>query len=156
MMAAVQAWWAFQIGLMQRFWGHRTLQHRHYRAAVEAFSRAIAFQPDYVDAYLSRGLLYWRELQLPAEAVEDFTTVMRIAPGCVEALFYRGMAHQNMGDYAAAVADLRTAVALGEGTAWHYGAYRQLAALEPILDELLGRLELGDAPLLPAGDGIED
>lgn len=144
--------WAYQRGLLQRFWGHRNLRRLHYEAAVRSFSQALALQVDYVEARLDRGLVYWRELQEYELAIEDFSYVLRLDPSRIEAFFYRSMAYQNLGDYPAAVADLRVALALGEGSQWHYDIYRQLAALEPILDELGSGLDAGETvDLLPDG-----
>ena len=143
---------AYQQGLLQRFWGHRTLRRVHYEAAVRSFSQALTLRSDFINARLDRGLVYWRELQEYQLAIADFSQVLRLDPGRIEALFFRSMAYQNLGDYASALADLRVALARGEGADWHHDAYRQLAALEPILDELKAGLGAGEVrPLLPDG-----
>ncbi len=136
---------------MLRFWGHMTVRRGFYEDSVEAFSRAIRLVPDSVDAHLVRGLLYWRELQDARRAIADFSAVLRLDPTCSEALFYRGMAYQAQGDYAAAAADLRAAIEQAPGAIWRENAYDQLIAIEAILDDLAVRL--GGVPdgLLPAG-----
>lgn len=131
-----QARWAYQQGLLQRFWGHRTLRRQYYEASVRSFSRALGLESGFIEARLDRGLVNWRELQAYDSAIADFSHVLLLDPTRVEAHFYRSMAYQNQGKYPEAVADLRAVLALGEGTPWHYDAYQQFVALEPILDEL--------------------
>lgn len=139
-----RAWWAYQQGLMLRFMGHRGLQRGLYARSAEAFSNAIRFVPDFAEAYLARGLLYWRELQAPEQAIADFSMLLTVDPRRAEALFYRAMAHQARGDYAQAALDLRAALAQGQYEAWYANAQHQLATVEAILEELPARLSPGD------------
>ena len=147
----LQAWWAFRRGVMLRFLGHRTVGRSYYRAAVAAFGRTIAHAPGHVEAYLARGLIFWRELNSPEEAIADFTAVLGLYPDNAEAYFYRGMAHQARGDYPAAADDLRLALQHDRGTIWTHNAYRQLTTIEAIMDGLPGRIEGGDGLMLPPG-----
>ena len=146
-----RAWGAYQRGVMLRFLGHRTVGRATYRAAAEAFGRAIAFRPNYADAYLARGVIFWRELNSPAEAITDFTAVLALRPGDAEAYFYRGMAQQARGDYAAAADDLRAALEHGEGAIWARNAYHQLVTVDSILEALPVQIDGGDGLLLPPG-----
>lgn len=152
----LRAWFAYQQGLMLRFMGHRTLRREAYERAVAAFGQALRLRPDHIEARLARGLLYWRELHQLQAAIADFTMVIETAPDRVEALFFRGMAYQGTGDYRAAVDDLAEAVARGQGQPWHMAAYRQYAALEPLLDELADRLPSPSSPGELPGASIED
>ncbi len=70
--ARFRADFAYRQGKMYRFWGHRSVQRMFYEAAVAAFTRALAFDPDWIDVLLDRGLIYWRELGQAARAIEDF------------------------------------------------------------------------------------
>jgi len=137
--------------MMLRFWGHRTVRGAYYRAAVEAFGRAISHAPDHAEAYLARGLIFWRELNSPEEAIADFTEVLGLRPESAEVYFYRGMAHQARGDYPAAVDNLRTALAHSAGASWEQNAYHQLLTLESILDGLPTQLAEDEKRLLPPG-----
>ncbi len=151
MFERLRVWWSYQQGMMFRFWGHRTVRREFYLSAVAAFSRVLEAQPDHVEACLARGLLYWRELQDGPAAVRDFTTVLRCDPSRVEALFYRGMAYQLLGDYALAIGDLQAAIERAPGAFWRHNAYRQMVALQAILDDLPDQLEEGDRSLLGSG-----
>lgn len=150
-MNKLRAWWAYQQGAMLRFLGHRTISRELYQASVTAFTRAIDVWPDYADAFLARGLLYWRELQAHHAAIADFTRVLDLVPQRTEALFYRGMAYQQAGDYAASAIDLREAIRLSPQAGWRNSAVSQLQAIEAILDEIPKGLDVREERLLPPG-----
>lgn len=144
----VKAWWIFQRGLMLRWLGHRTVRRAYYEAASDAFSAALALAPDYEDVYLARGLLYWRELQRPDLAVADFSALLGGHVAQAEVFFYRAMAYQAQGHYAAAAEDLRVAVAGAAGFPWRRNAAHQLQTIEAILEDLPPQL---GPPSLPSG-----
>jgi tetratricopeptide (TPR) repeat protein len=150
--AHARAWLAYQRGMMLRFWGHRMVRRRYYEGAARAFSDAVLHRPDYVDAYLARGLIYWRELQDGPAAVADFSRVLTLSPTFSEALFYRGMAYQITANYAAAVEDLRDAIARAPNAIWAENAYRQMVMLESILEDLPAQINGQD--LLASGDSL--
>src|SRR5512136_2077909 len=95
--------------VMARFYHLRGATHRHlgnmstdlaeHQLAVNDFSRAIELDPDYTEAYFSRGVLYWRELRNAYRAIRDMTRVLELAPQWKEALFNRAMAYQIRGDH---------------------------------------------------------
>lgn len=147
----IRARWAYRRALFLRFWGHRLVQRAYYQASAAALSSALALAPDFVEAYLVRGLLYWRELQEAALAVADFSAVLRLDASRSEALFYRGMAYQALADYEAAVADLRAALRAAPEAIWWHNAHHQLVTLESILEELPPHLVGGPEKLLPPG-----
>ena len=149
--AQIRGYWAYRRAMMLRFWGHKTLRREYYEASAAALTRVLALMPDHTDAYLARGLLYWRELQQAALAVEDFSSVLRLDPSCSEALFYRGMAYQALGDYAAAADDIRAALMQSPGAIWRENARSQLLAIESILAALPERLKDGRGRILPPG-----
>ncbi len=143
-----RAWWFFQRGLMLRWVGHRTVQRAYYQAASDAFSAALALAPDYEEVHLARGLLYWRELQRPDLAVADFSALLGGRVPQAELLFFRAMAYQAQGEYAAAAADLRIAVDGAAGLPWRRNAAHQLQTIEAILEDLPPQLS---PPTLPPG-----
>jgi tetratricopeptide (TPR) repeat protein len=132
----LRAWWAYQQGLMLRFWGHRLVRRDMYRASVAAFTRALLARPELVEAYLARGLVCWRELHDMEQAIFDFSEVLRLQPHRSEALFYRGMAYQAGADYQSAADDLRAALQLTPDALWGRNAHHQLMTIEAILDDL--------------------
>ncbi len=147
----LRAWWAYQQGLMLRFWGHRMVRRDLYRASAAAFTRALLARPDLIEAYLARGLIYWRELQDMEQAIADFTEVLRLQPHRSEALFFRGMAHQADADYQAAADDLRAALLLTPDALWGRNAHHQLMTIEAILDDLPASLGGSQPDMLTGG-----
>lgn len=133
-----------------RFWSART--HRHYgivygdrhefEDAVAEYGRAIAHNPAMRRAYLERGILYWRELNLPKKAITDLTTALEFQPGWPEALFCRGLAHSAAGDYPSAIRDLDDYVRSNDH-AWRASAQSQLSLLRSMTAEALAA---GDTP----------
>jgi tetratricopeptide (TPR) repeat protein len=131
--------------LLARFYHLRGAAHRHFgntntdlvehELAVDDFSRAIELDPDYADAYFSRGVLYWREVRNAYRAIRDMSRVLELAPQRAEALFNRAMAHQMRGDHDLAIADLERYLAEGSDPYWRESAARQLGLLREMVVE---------------------
>src|SRR5512136_1410327 len=131
---------------MARFYHLRGETHRHFgntsgsdlaehQLAVNDFSRAIELDPEYAEAYFSRGVLYWRELRNAYRAIRDMTRVLELAPQRAEALFNRAMAYQIRGDHEQAIADLEQYLVEGSNSYWRESAERQLGLLREISAE---------------------
>ena len=135
--------------VIARFYHLRGATHRHlgntstdlaeHQLAVNDFSRAIELDPDYAEAYFSRGVLYWRELRNAYRAIRDMTRVLELAPQWAEALFNRAMAYQIRGDHAQAIADLEQYLVEGSNSYWRESAERQLGLLREITAERKAR-----------------
>ena len=95
----------YMIGIIHRYIGNARSIHSEYEAAIDAFTRALAWKPDFAQVYLDRGILYWREIDHPRKAIHDLTLAMHLDPSLVEAQFNRGIAHQQLREYAEAIAD---------------------------------------------------
>ena len=132
--------------LVARFYHLRGATHRHFgntsgsdlaehQLAVNDFSRAIELDPEYAEAYFSRGVLYWRELRNAYRAIRDMTRVLELAPQRAEALFNRAMAYQIRGDHEQAIADLEQYLVEGSNSYWRESAERQLGLLREISAE---------------------
>ena len=134
---------------LARFYHLRGATHRHFgntstdlaehQRAVNDFSRAIELDPDYAEAYFSRGVLYWRELRNAYRAIRDMTRVLELAPQRTEALFNRAMAYQIRGDHDQAIADLERYLVEGNQPDWRESAERQLGLLREIAAERQAR-----------------
>ncbi len=136
--------------VLARFYHLRGATHRHlgntggsdlaeHQLAVNDFSRAIELDPDYAEAYFSRGVLYWRELRNAYRAIRDMTRVLELAPQWTEALFNRAMAYQIRGDHDQAIADLEQYLVEGSNPYWRNSAERQLDLLREIAAERKAR-----------------
>ena len=80
---------------------------REHDSAITDFSDAIeiAKKPDY---FTARGEAYWLKGELPL-AVADHSTALELAPDLARPYYNRGRARFDMGEFAAASADLATA-----------------------------------------------
>lgn len=126
--------------LQARFYNLRGASHRHlgnsyadlyeYDLAVQDFSRAIALDPSYAEAYYNRGVLYWREFGNYYRAIRDLTRVIELAPSWAEAHFNRGLAYKLNGNREQAIADFQRYLQIGRDTYWLDAARRQLRELE--------------------------
>ncbi|MBN1965117.1 MAG: tetratricopeptide repeat protein [Anaerolineae bacterium] len=149
----MRAQWAYRRALWLRFLGHRMMRREFYEAATAALDRVLLLLPEFGEAYLMRGLLCWRELGQPERAVHDLTAVLDLEPDRAEVLFYRGMAHQATGDYAAAANDLRAAIEQAPRARWRANAHSQLVAIQAMLAEMSPQLAEASESLLSLGDG---
>ena len=122
-------------GAAHRHWGNANTDLAEHELAVDDFSRAIELDPEYADAYFSRGVLYWREVRNAYRAIRDMTRVLELAPHRAEALFNRAMAHQMRGDHDLAIADLERYLAEGSDAYWRESAARQLDLLREMVAE---------------------
>ena len=77
---------------------------KDYDGAIPDYSRAIALDPNYIDAYLDRASA--REAKKNyAGAIIDLTKVIELQPTNVEAHYRRGNLRMTMGDSEGAIAD---------------------------------------------------
>jgi len=140
----LRRWWVQRVA---RWYYLRGEAHRHlgnargdvweHWAAVEDFTRALVLDPTLTQIYVDRGILYWRELGKPQKALCDFNAVLAPNPQDSRyrdaALFNRGIAYQQLGDDAAALADFRAYLEVGTHSHWREYAQRMLVelAIEP-------------------------
>ncbi len=154
----LRRWWVQRVA---RWYYLRGEAHRHlgnargdvweHWAAVEDFTRALVLDPTLTQIYVDRGILYWRELGEPQKALCDFNAVLEAhPPGAAypadtpypqdtpyrdAALFNRGIAYQQLGDDAAALADFRAYLEVGTHSHWREYAQRMLVELANEPDE---------------------
>ena len=126
-------------GNIHRHFGNISGERREYQWAVDRFSRAIEIDPQYVAAYYSRGVLYWRELENWHRAVNDLTRVIELAPHWTEAWFNRAIAQQRRGNFEAAITDLETYLTIATDPGWRANAERQLELMKAVNAEKTAR-----------------
>ena len=81
--------------------------------AIEHFSNAIKFYPDFVEAHLWRANLYLWTGDFD-KAIKDYTSVIELDPDYASAYFRRGEAYSNAGCDARAEQDFIRATELGD------------------------------------------
>jgi Tfp pilus assembly protein PilF len=82
---------------------------RNYGTSIDALSQALALDPDFVLARLSRGAAYLR-MGNTAEAGADFDRVIESEPGHARAYHLRGLALEKSGDDRAALDNFNHAI----------------------------------------------
>jgi tetratricopeptide (TPR) repeat protein len=123
---ALWARWHFIRATFHRHWGNMGSGRPAYERAVDRFTRAIQVDPQFTDAYLQRGVLYWREIQNYHHAIRDLTRVLELDPERSEALFTRALAYQSRGDFDQAIADYENFLAVAGDSPWRESAEIQL------------------------------
>ena len=84
--------------------------------ALSAYDEAIKLNPNFVDLYISRGILNHR-LGNFKESLVDFDTVIRLEPELTEAYINRGTVKRSMGEYQDAIEDYNKAILLDPNSA---------------------------------------
>lgn len=82
-----------------------------WRGAIEAFDRAIAFEPDLAVVYLNRGLAY-RHVGDLKRAAADLDQAVRHAPGAARGYYHRSIIKRVLGDRRGAATDAARAIDL--------------------------------------------
>jgi tetratricopeptide (TPR) repeat protein len=116
-------------GAMHRYFGNQYGDREPYLAAIDDFTTAIEIDPNYAQAYLDRGILYWREFNHPRRAIMDLTTAETLDPSLSEACFNRGIAYQILSEYEQAIAEFQAYLAKGEHPYWREYAQKMIAEL---------------------------
>ena len=79
--------------------------------AIEYLNNAILLEPNYVEAYLGRGLAY-SDLGQYQRAIVDYDEAIRLAPDDPKAYFGRALANDDLGQYQRAIEDYSVAIRL--------------------------------------------
>jgi tetratricopeptide (TPR) repeat protein len=124
-------------GSLHRNFGNKNSFQREHRSAVHRFSQAYRIDPTLRRARLDRGILLYREMGRPDEALEDFDALLAEDPAYGPALLNRAMIAQERGRYAAALADLEAYLQLPEqDEEYRLIAERTTIVLREIVDEM--------------------
>lgn len=86
---------------------------RKFDLAIERYDRAIALDPEYVEAYNNRGSTRRRKGDLDG-AIADYGAVIRLRPTSEAGYYNRGVTWQRKGDAEAALSDLAVAIRQGQ------------------------------------------
>jgi tetratricopeptide (TPR) repeat protein len=118
-----------------RYFGNRYGLRSEQEKALRALDRAILYNPHFARAYMERGILYWREMDDPQCAIPDLTLAYELAPELTEARFNRGIAHQQLGEYAEARADYEAYLCEGCHPYWREYAETMIRELKEWVSE---------------------
>ena len=82
-----------------------------YREAIEHYTNAIKSNPEYVDAYYSRGNIYLKIDKFP-EAIQDYNQAIALDPEYVDAYYSRGNIYLKIDKFPEAIENYNQAIAL--------------------------------------------
>lgn len=112
------AWWAgIAAAVAQqgaKDWYAKGLDANHSSQKIEFFTKAIALDPNYVEAYDARAAARFG-LGMAKEAVQDFNQSIRIDPSRAFTFYSRASCQLALGKYEAAVADFDQVIQLQPG-----------------------------------------
>ncbi len=86
--------------------------NKQYDDAIVTSSVAILLNPNFADAYITRGVAYSDKGQQD-RAIEDFNKAIGLDPDSSICYYDRGVSHYIQGEYAAALEDYSKAIILG-------------------------------------------
>ena len=89
--------------------GNALREQRNYEEAVKEYDEAIRIKPDFVDAYLNRGLTKEQSGDLD-EAIADYNEAIRLKPDFAEAYYNRGYTKVRNNKREEAIADYDKAI----------------------------------------------
>ena len=108
-----------------------------YQGAISDYTRAIAIDPLYSDAYNSRGLA--RELSDPKGAIADFSKAIETNPQNADAYSNRAQLKLTLEDYQGALADFSIAIEINPKDSYSYLLRGVTKATE--LDDFQGAID---------------
>ncbi len=129
-MRHVIARYFYSWGLSHRYVANAYGLEWEYSVAIRYLSKAIRWDPGFARAYLDRGILNWREMDDPRQALHDLTLAYEIDSDLIEARFNRGVAHQEMGAYDQAIADFEAYLEIGDHPHWREYAEAMIKELQ--------------------------
>lgn len=134
----ILVWLVYTWGGLHRYFGNQNNMRREHEAAVRYFSHAYRIDPSFRQARLERGILLYRELQRPDEALDDFNALLADDPAYGPALFNRAMVAQEAGRYQDALKDIEAYLRLS-GDEYRAEAARIAVALRQLVEEKDGQ-----------------
>jgi len=119
----------YYLGTTYRHIGNTYALTAAHEKAIDYFSQAVKWDANFARAYLERGILYWRELDHPRRALQDLSLALTIDPTLHAVYFNRGIAHQQLREYAEAITEFQTYLAVGTHPHWREHAANMIREL---------------------------
>ncbi len=117
-------------------WGYITASLRDLNQGITFFSKAIELKPNYINAYINRGVAY-DQLKMYEAAISDYDTVIHLNPDNLMAYNNRGISKANLGQYDDAIKDYDKVIQIDDKFLAAYGNRgRAKTALEQFSDAL--------------------
>ena len=72
-------------------------KQNEYKSAIDHYTKAIELNPEYTEAYCSRGIVHFIRDEFP-KAIQDYNQAIELNPEYAEAYYSRGKAYYHKGD----------------------------------------------------------
>ncbi len=92
--------------------GYQHTLNKEHDSAIEAYTNAIALDPNFVQAYNNRGSAYINKGQYD-RAIEDYSKAIALDPNYAEAYNNRGLTYALSGNMGRAISDFQKACDMG-------------------------------------------
>ena len=113
------------------------IEQGNFGEAREHLDQAIAFSPDYAQAFYNRGILNTKTGDLN-QAITDFTAAIRLNPHYTDAFFARGTAYMKSNQWSLAENDFSNVLT---GHPDHFGALQNRAIVRGNIGDFQGALQ---------------
>ncbi len=101
-------------------WGYINDAQRDFEEAIANYTKAIELKPDYLNAYINRGVAR-DQIKLHVDAISDYDTVIRLNPDDLIAYNNRGISKANLGQYDSAIKDYDKVIQIDDKFLAAYG-----------------------------------
>ena len=98
-------------GIMDEYYFYLALVTENFDEKLELYTKAIQCKPDFLDAYINRGLVK-NELKDYQGSIEDYNKAIEIDSTCALAYNNRGFTKYKQQDFSGALADYNKAILL--------------------------------------------
>ncbi len=115
------------LGMSYHYWGNARDDKTSHEQAVRWYQCALDLNPNLVQTRLDQGVLYWRELDRPQDAIRQFSYLLARETKPDAALFNRALAYQQLRDYSHALDDFRAYLNIGTHPHWRKYAEKMVA-----------------------------
>jgi tetratricopeptide (TPR) repeat protein len=86
---------------------------RDFKAALDDFDLVLELEPESQEAHYDRGLAYFDQAQYD-KAIADFSIILQGNPEDISARIHRALAYDKKNNRAAALSDLKQALAIAQ------------------------------------------
>ena len=120
--------------------GNYRLEDSLFDEAEAEFKKALAKNPDHIDAHLALAITYM-QIDRRQEALNEFNLTLELQPDNAMAYADRGILYDRMGEFEKALRDYRKSIALDErvteGPGWLWRFMRNIDEKPPTLIDSL-------------------
>ena len=125
--------------------GNTAKEKKDGTRAIYYYTKAIEADPDYIEAYLNRGEMYYY-VNEHEKALADFDKVIELRPKEDKAYYFKGLLLNDDGNYNKAIENLNTAINLNDKAYEYYEArstaYEQINEYEKAFEDINTAIKL--------------